>query len=166
MESLNWEEDAGSSGREQGLQGKVCKRRQRELWGLYRVPLSTQHRTSQHRQVRKLLKTGERPTQRDQREWYPDLSQCLFSLVGLENLRRYRLEYSEDTKYLSLVVGKTSPSLSITMRFSGVKNPPANAGDEDSIPELGRSPGEGNGYPLQYSCLQNPMDREACQATV
>ena len=36
-----------------------------------------------------------------------------------------------------------------------VKNPPANAGDVDLIPELGRSPGEGNGNPLQYSCLEN-----------
>ena len=36
-----------------------------------------------------------------------------------------------------------------------------NAGDLDSIPGLGRSPGEGNGNPLQYSCLENPMDREA-----
>jgi len=34
-----------------------------------------------------------------------------------------------------------------------VKNPPANAGDAGLIPELGRSPGEGNGNPLQYSCL-------------
>ena len=34
------------------------------------------------------------------------------------------------------------------------------------IPELGRSPGEGNGYPLQYSCLQNSMDRGARRATV
>ena len=34
-----------------------------------------------------------------------------------------------------------------------------NAGDPCSIPESGRSPGEGNGYPLQYSCLENPMDR-------
>ena len=34
------------------------------------------------------------------------------------------------------------------------------------IPELGRSPREGNGYPLQYSCLENSMDREAWQATV
>ena len=33
-----------------------------------------------------------------------------------------------------------------------------NAGDQGSIPELGRSPGEGNGTPLQYSCLENPMD--------
>ena len=46
------------------------------------------------------------------------------------------------------------------------KNPPGNAGDTDSIPGLGRSPGEGNGNPLQYSCLENSMDREAWQATV
>ena len=45
-----------------------------------------------------------------------------------------------------------------------VKTPPANAGDvrfECSIPELGRCPGEGNGNPLQYSCLGNHMDRGA-----
>ena len=36
-----------------------------------------------------------------------------------------------------------------------------NAGDTRSIPALGRSPGEGNGNPLQYSCLENPMDRGA-----
>ena len=35
-----------------------------------------------------------------------------------------------------------------------------------SIPGLGRSPGEGNGNPLQFSCLENPMDRQAGQATV
>ena len=41
-----------------------------------------------------------------------------------------------------------------------------NAGDLGSIPELGRSPGEGNGNSLQYSCLENYMDRRACPATV
>ena len=41
-----------------------------------------------------------------------------------------------------------------------------NAGDPGSIPGLGRSPGEGNGNPLQYSCLENPMDRGAWRATV
>ena len=41
-----------------------------------------------------------------------------------------------------------------------------NAGDPGSIPGLGRSPGEGNGNPLQYSCLENAMDRGAWQATV
>ena len=42
----------------------------------------------------------------------------------------------------------------------------ADAGDADSIPGLGRSPGERNGTPLQYSCLENPEDRGAWQATV
>ena len=57
-------------------------------------------------------------------------------------------------------------------RFPGgtvVKNPPANAGDTRDmglIPESGRSPGEGNGNPFQYSCLGNPKDRGAWWATV
>ena len=42
---------------------------------------------------------------------------------------------------------------------SVVKNPPANAGDEGSIPAVRISPGEGNGTPFQYSCLGNSMDR-------
>ena len=42
-----------------------------------------------------------------------------------------------------------------------VKNLPANAGDKGLIPGSGRSPGEGNGNSLQYSCLGNPMDRGA-----
>ena len=47
-----------------------------------------------------------------------------------------------------------------------VKNLPASAGDADLTPGSGRAPGEGNGNPLQYSCLENPMDRGAWQATV
>ena len=47
-----------------------------------------------------------------------------------------------------------------------VKNPPANTEDVGSIPRSGGSPGEGNGNPLQYSCLENPMDRGGWQATV
>ena len=47
-----------------------------------------------------------------------------------------------------------------------IKNLPANAEDVGSIPASGRSPGEGNSYPLQYSCLGNPMDRGAWRATV
>ena len=52
-----------------------------------------------------------------------------------------------------------------------VKNLPANAGvrdvrDEGSIPGSGRFPGRGHGNPLQYSCLENPMDRGARKATV
>ena len=55
------------------------------------------------------------------------------------------------------------------MGFPGdsvVKNLPANAQDARLIPGSGRSPGGGNGNPLQYSCLGNPMDRGAWQAAV
>ena len=58
------------------------------------------------------------------------------------------------------------------MGFPGgsmVKNSPANAGDTRDlglIPRLGESPGGGNGNPLQYSCLENSMDRASWQATV
>ena len=50
-----------------------------------------------------------------------------------------------------------------------IKNMPANAGDirdPGSVPESGRSPGGGNGSPLQYSCQENPMDRGAWRAMV
>ena len=50
-----------------------------------------------------------------------------------------------------------------------VKNLPANVGDARDvglIPELGRSPGEGNSNPLEYSCLENPVDRGTWRATV
>ena len=55
----------------------------------------------------------------------------------------------------------------VSLRPSGsvVKNLPASTGDQGSIPGLERSPGEGNGNSLQYSCLENPMDREAWRAT-
>ena len=46
------------------------------------------------------------------------------------------------------------------------KESACNVGNLGSIPGLGRSTGEGNGYPLQYSCLENPMDRGAWRATV
>ena len=49
---------------------------------------------------------------------------------------------------------------------SEVKASAWNAGDPGSIPQLGRSPGEGKGTPLQYSCLENPMEGGAWQATV
>ena len=58
---------------------------------------------------------------------------------------------------------------SIHLGFPGVSNgkeAACSVGDLDSIPGLGRSPGEGNGYPLQYSCLENLMDRGAWPATI
>ena len=47
-----------------------------------------------------------------------------------------------------------------------VKKSACNAGDPGLMTGLGRSPGEGNGHPIQYSCLENPIDREAWWATV
>ena len=65
------------------------------------------------------------------------------------------------------------PPLSIFLFFwrcfpggSDGKESVSNAGDLGLIPGLGRSPGEKNGYPLQYFCLENPMDRGAWQTTV
>ena len=61
------------------------------------------------------------------------------------------------------------PTIQTPVGYPGgsvVKNPPAEAGDEGSIPGSGRSHGEGNGHPLQYSCLENCMDRGAWWATV
>ena len=55
------------------------------------------------------------------------------------------------------------------MDFSGGsdgKESTCNAGDPGLIPGLGKSPGEGNGYPLRYFCMENSMDRGACWATV
>ena len=52
------------------------------------------------------------------------------------------------------------------LRGSGGKESTCSAGDLGSIPGSGRSPGEGNGYPLKYSCLENPMDRGTWWAVV
>ena len=61
--------------------------------------------------------------------------------------------------------GVTQLQLGLPTWLSG-KESPAKAGDAGSIPESGRSPGEGNGTPLQYSCLGSPMDRGAWRAAV
>ena len=63
----------------------------------------------------------------------------------------------------SLSLYKTHQSYPVV---SAIKNSPANAGDMGSIPGPGRSSGKGKGNPLQYSCLENPMERGAWQATV
>ena len=54
----------------------------------------------------------------------------------------------------------------ITFAGSESEESASNAGDSGSVPELGRSPEEGKGNPPQHSCLENPMDRGAWQATV
>ena len=72
-------------------------------------------------------------------------------------------------KRKSVTTSTFSPFICYEVGFPGGSEDKAfayNAGDPGSIPGLGRSPGEGNGNPLQYSCLKNPMDRGAWQATV
>ena len=66
---------------------------------------------------------------------------------------------SDITQQLNTCINEGFPSGSV------LNSPPANAGDMGLIPGLGRSSGEGKGNPLQYSCLENPMDRGAQQAT-
>ena len=58
-------------------------------------------------------------------------------------------------------MNRSMPGLSDHHQLPEVKASASNAGDPGSIPGSGRSPGEGNGNPLQYSCLENPMVREA-----
>ena len=73
--------------------------------------------------------------------------------------------------YRNKTVSKTAdtPVRKVSLPLPGGSDGKAsayNAGDPDSIPGSGRSLGEGNGKPLQYSCLENPMDRGAWRATV
>ena len=77
-----------------------------------------------------------------------------FSITG----QGIDLDYC-DVEWTDLVGIKVFPGGSV------VKNMPFSVGDVYLIPGSGGSPGEGNGNPLQYSCLGNPMDREAWQAT-
>ena len=68
---------------------------------------------------------------------------------------------------LAFLTSKNNPQSSLVAQT--VKNPPADAGeagDVGSIPGLGRYSGEGNGTPLQYSCLENSTDRGTWQGTV
>ena len=70
-------------------------------------------------------------------------------------------------KELNLLLSKAYVWVWASQVALAVKNPPANAGDMRDVGSIpgssGRSPGEGKGYPLQYSCLGNPMDRGAWQ---
>ena len=69
---------------------------------------------------------------------------------------------------MNFLLGSFYPCINIVAFPGGsvVKNPPANAGDTGLIPGSGRFPGEENGNPRQYSCLENPMDRGAWGAIV
>ena len=68
--------------------------------------------------------------------------------------------YITTGKTIALAIWTFVGKVRCVLSFHGLDNKesPCNAGDPDSIPGLGISPGEGNGNPLQYSCLENPMD--------
>ena len=80
--------------------------------------------------------------------------------MGYSLWSRKELDTTERLIYTFTKVGSHFPSGSVG------KESACNAGDLDSIPASGRSAGEGNGYPLQSSCLENPMDRGTWRAIV
>ena len=86
----------------------------------------------------------------------------LFHDNGCELVCSYALTWPTFVRKIWEAIGreKCSPGNSVG------KKPACSAGNLGLIPESGRSPGEGNGNPLQYSCLENPMDRRAWRATV
>ena len=118
---------------------------------------------------------------------WPLLAQCILPCSALFSPRwlrsakwerflfKYDLGWSTDCSqnfwsfaYSTTVTGLI-PTYFLCLGFPGGpagKQSTCSAGDPGSIPGSGRSPGEWNGYPLQYSCLENPMDRGVWQATV
>ena len=88
----------------------------------------------------------------------------LHHLVNIFSAKLNRISVSKHPQFMIIWTIKWTSQVVLV-----VKNPPANAGDiRDAglIPGLGRWPGGGHGNPLQYSCLENPMDREAWQVVV
>ena len=89
-------------------------------------------------------------------------------LIGEQIMAEFQDSFRLSTSFclkLVLIYWLPNPWLGFPGGSAG-KESGCNAGDLGSIPGLGRSPGEGNGYPLQYSCLENSMDRGAWQATI
>ena len=82
---------------------------------------------------------------------------CFFGSASSSG-EQFKLSHVPNIHSFSLLTGMPSKSF---LGGSAVKNLPANAVDMDLIPRSGRFPGEGNGYPFQYSCLENSMDRGA-----
>ena len=86
--------------------------------------------------------------------------------MSLNPISRKQNEITQMPVELVLCIIHNSFSIFLIVVDQTLKKSACNAGDLGSIPGLGRSPGEGNGNPLQYSSLENPMDRRAWWATV
>ena len=99
---------------------------------------------------------------------FPRVSKSIFNQRS-QKMQKKRKTVKQD-KIITVQPLNTVKDIQFLLRgFPGgseVKASACNAGDLGSIPGLGRSPGEGNGSPLQYSCLENPMDGGAWWATV
>ena len=93
-------------------------------------------------------------------------SLCKLLLPTTKDLKARYLLFLKLSDYCAYVCTETLKTSGGFPSGSVVKNPPANAGDTSLIPGLERSPGVGNGNPLQYSCLENPIDRGTWRATV
>ena len=90
----------------------------------------------------------------------------LFVLINLKATETCKEKYNKHlySQFLQLTAVNIFLWVSLVAQIG--RNLPANAGDVGLIPGSGRSPGGGNGNPLQYSCLENPMDRGAWRGTV
>jgi len=86
--------------------------------------------------------------------------------MSLNPISRKQNEITQMPVELVFCIIHNSCSIFLIVVDQTLKKSACNAGDLGSIPGLGRSPGEGNGNPLQYSSLENPMDRRAWWATV
>ena len=108
-------------------------------------------------------------------EWLPFRDREVIDRVAMENLADHQGKVYEHPEFEMKVVNDVhnyfASDLFCRIRVAATKGkklvvisdgkvPVCKAGDPGSIPGLGRSPGEGNGSPLQYSCLENPMDLE------
>ena len=100
----------------------------------------------------------------DSRIWWrtgkPGVLQFMRSQRVRQDLLTEQQQQQRDN-HMSFLVRAINWWIVLTVTISEGKASACNAGDLGSIPGSGRSPGEGNGTPLQYSCLENPMDREA-----
>ena len=91
---------------------------------------------------------------------------CGAGLVGSSSVpRTSSISIGFDNIFVKNAISNRPDVLGFPAGSDG-KESACNVGDSGSMPESGRSPGEGNGNPLQYSCLENPMDRGAWQTTV
>ena len=93
-----------------------------------------------------------------------------YGILRFLNLRKVMTNVSINCSLWSIIILDMDSAQAFLVAQS-VKNPPVmletcNIGDQGSLPGLGRSPGESNGYPLHYSCLENPIDRGAWKPTV